>query len=117
MSFNNILRKFIHSDYFVRHHIFQNGRSNWPYLHCLWDLQALFYNLFSCAEGHGNPCNAVLGIESPSVEEYLYSVNNNLLVPLPVAEDELDFFENDEGGMMYYHVIDANVPANFAYQN
>jgi len=35
MSFNNIVRKFQHSDYFAWHHIYQSGRSNWPYLHCL----------------------------------------------------------------------------------
>jgi hypothetical protein len=97
MSINNIVRKFQHSDYFAWHHIYQSGRFNWPYLHCLWNLQVLFYNLFTCADGHGNPCNAVLGIEPPSVAECLYSANNDLLVPLPVAENEVDFFENDEG--------------------
>ena len=114
MSFNNIVRKFQHSDYFAHHRIYQSGRSDWPYLRCLWDLQVLFYNLFTCADGHGNPCNAVLGIEPPSVAEYLHSANNDLLVPLHVAENEIDFFENDEGDRMYYHIIDANLPANFA---
>jgi len=49
MSFNNIVRKFTHIDYFPTHCILQSGRSNWPYLHCLWDLQVLFYNLFTYA--------------------------------------------------------------------
>jgi hypothetical protein len=31
------VRKFTHTDYFPRHHILQNGRSNWPYLQNLWD--------------------------------------------------------------------------------
>jgi len=42
MSFNNIVRKFTHTDYFPRHRILQNGRSNWPYLRNLWDLQVFF---------------------------------------------------------------------------
>ncbi len=32
LSFNNIVRKFTHSDYFASHRILQQGRSNWPYL-------------------------------------------------------------------------------------
>jgi hypothetical protein len=72
--------------------------------------------LFTCADGNGNPCNAVLGIEPPSVAEYLYSASNDILVPLPAAENEVDFFENDELYMIYYHIIDANVPA-FAINN
>jgi hypothetical protein len=31
MSFNNIVRKFTHTDYFPRHRILQNGWSNRPY--------------------------------------------------------------------------------------
>jgi len=50
------------------------------------------------------------------VAEYLHSANNDLLVPLHVAENEIDFFEND-GDMMYYHIIDANLPANFVINN
>jgi hypothetical protein len=42
ISFNNIIQKFTHADYFAHHQILQSGRSNWPYLHCLWDLQVLF---------------------------------------------------------------------------
>ncbi len=49
--------------------------------------------------------------------EFLYSANDDFLVPFPVAENEVDFFENDEGDMMYYHIIDANLPANFAINN
>jgi hypothetical protein len=37
MSFNNILQKFTHTDYFLNHRIMQSGRSNWTYLRALWD--------------------------------------------------------------------------------
>jgi len=48
MSFNNIVRKFTHTDYFPRHRILQNGRSNWPYLRNLWDLQVFFQFVHLC---------------------------------------------------------------------
>jgi hypothetical protein len=85
-NLNNIVWKFTHIDYFATHLILQQGRSNWPYLRCLWDLQVLLFNLFSCAHGHGYPCNAILRIASPTVSDYLYLVNHNLLIPLPRAE-------------------------------
>jgi hypothetical protein len=59
LSFNNIVRKFAHTDYFASHHILQQGMSNWPDLRALWDLQVL-----------GNPCKVILGIAPPTVEEY-----------------------------------------------
>jgi hypothetical protein len=65
MSFYNIVQKFTHTDYFPNHRIMQIGRSNWPYLRALWHLQVLFFNLFTCADGIGNPVNAMFGI-SPS---------------------------------------------------
>lgn len=106
LSFNNIIRKFTHSDYFPTHRILQQGRSNWPYLRCLWDLQVLFFNLFTCAHGHGNPCNTILGVAPPSVADYLYSANNNLLIPVPVADGEDDNFgEEEPGPRLYYHII------------
>jgi hypothetical protein len=64
-SFNNIIRKFTHTDYFPNHHIIQSGRSNWPYLHQLWDLQVLFFNLSTCAEGMGNPIKECLVLLHP----------------------------------------------------
>ena len=106
VSFNNIVRKFTHNDYFATHRILQQGRSNWPYLRCLWDLQVLFYNLFSCAQGHGNPCNAILGVVPPTVSEYLYSANHNLLIPIPRVEEEDDNFgDEEEAQRMYYHIF------------
>lgn len=105
MSFNNIVRKFTHTDYFPNHRILQSGRSNWPYLRCLWDLQVLFFNLFTCAEGMGNPVNGMFGISPPTVAEYLYSANNNLLIPLMGVEAEQDNF-GDEGdhNRLFYHL-------------
>ena len=106
MSFNNIVRKFTHTDYFANHRILQSGRSNWPYLRCLWDLQVLFYNLFTCAEGHGNPVNGLFGITPPSVAEYLYSANHHLLVPLvPAINEEDNFGQEEDGNRLYYHLM------------
>jgi hypothetical protein len=48
----------------------------------LWDLQ------FTCAEGIGNPITGMFGIAPPTVAEYLYSANNNLLIPLAIDEDD-----------------------------
>ncbi len=105
MRFNNILWKFMPTDYFPNHHILQSGRSNWPYLRCLWDLQVLFYNLFTYAKGHGNPINGMFGIAPPTVAEYLYSANNNLLIPLLTAEHEVDNFGPEpDGNRVYYHL-------------
>jgi len=106
MSFNNIVCKCMHTDYFPTHHVLQSGRSNWPYLRCLWDLQVLFYNLFTCAEGHGNSRNVIFGIAPPSVEDYLYSANHNLLVPLVNANNENDNFRPEPAGnRLYYHFL------------
>jgi hypothetical protein len=105
MSFNNIVRKFTHTDYFPNHRILQSGRSNWPYLRQLWDLQVLFFNLFTCAEGMGNPINGMFGIAPPTVEEYLDSANRNLLIPLVTARDEDDNFrEPQDDNRLYYHL-------------
>ena len=94
MSFNNIVRKFSHIDYFPTHHILQSGRSNWPYLCCLWDLQVLYYYLFTCAAGHGNPTNGIFVIAPSSVSEYLYSANNNLPLPLINGDNEDNIMES-----------------------
>jgi hypothetical protein len=94
-------------DYFATHQILQNGRSNWLYLQSLWDSQVFLYNLFTCTQGHGNPCNHLLGVPPPTVAEYLFSANNNLLVPLITNDDEDDNFanENDDDEALYYHLI------------
>jgi hypothetical protein len=61
----------------------------------LWDLQ-FFFNLLTCAEGHENPCNAILGVAPPTVEEYLFAANHNLLIPFIATEGENDNF-GEEG--------------------
>jgi len=101
LSFNNIVCKFTHTDYFVSHRLLQQGRSNWPYLQTLWGLQVLFYNLFTCAQGYGNPCNVMLRIAPPTVAEYLFSTNNNHLIPLPVQDGEDDNFGVDDAPLYY----------------
>jgi hypothetical protein len=94
-----------HIDYFPNRHILQSGQSNWPYLWCLWDLQVLFYNLFTCTEGHSNPIIGMFGIAPPTVAEYLYSANNNLLIPLITAEHEVDNFGLEpDRNCLYYHL-------------
>ncbi|MFN9980283.1 MAG: hypothetical protein ACK53Y_10235, partial [bacterium] len=98
LSFNNIVRKFTHTDYFASH---RQGRSNLPYLLTLWDLQVLFYNLFTCAQGHGNPCNVMFGIAPPTVAEYLFSANYNRLIPMPVQDGEDDNFGVDDAPLYY----------------
>jgi len=106
VSFNNIVQKFTHSDYFAMHWILQQGQSNWPNLRCLWDLQVLFNNLFGCAQGHGNPCNAILGVAPPTVSDYLYSANHNLPISLTkVKEEDDNFRDEEEAQRMYYHLI------------
>jgi hypothetical protein len=44
----------------------------------------------------GNPVNGMFGISPPTVAEYLYSANNNLLIPFMGVEAEQDNF-GDEG--------------------
>jgi hypothetical protein len=74
-------------------------------LRCLWDLQVLFYSIFTCVEGHGNPINRMLGVAPPTVAEYLYSANNNLLIPLITAEHEVDNFGLEpDGNRLCYHL-------------
>jgi hypothetical protein len=44
-------------------------------------------------EGHGNPCNVILGIAPPTVDEY-----HNLLIPLPIDDGEDDNFGAEDDG-------------------
>ena len=80
------MRKFTHSDYFVKHKILQSGRNNWDQVTSLHNLQTLFCNLFTCSQNHGSQVTGALGVEPPTVEECLHSANNDLLIP----------FENQE---------------------
>ena len=66
----------------------------------------MFYNVFTCAQYLGNPINGMFGISPPTVAEYLYSANHDLLVPLIVPECEEDNFGDEpEGNRMYYHLV------------
>ncbi len=72
----------------------------------LWDMNVFFYNLYTCSQQMDNQVSGILGVEPPSVADYLFSVHNNLLVPLPgnVNEEE-DLLESDlNGNDTYYHV-------------
>jgi hypothetical protein len=89
--------------------------TKWPIKLAIFKVTlVLFYNLFTCAQGHGNPCNYLLGVPPPTVEEYLYSANNNLLVPLIIHDDKDDHFENEnaEDEALYYHIIFNDNPNN-----
>jgi len=69
-SFMNQVTKFKLVDYFKKHKIFQNGRSRWSELRCLWDLQAFMFNLFTCSENCVSPVTGTLGVPPPTVAEY-----------------------------------------------
>jgi hypothetical protein len=65
------------------------------------------FNLFTCAEGIGNPVNGMFGISPPTVAEYLFSANNDLLVPLVAVQGEDDNFGAEpDGNPLYYHVLE-----------
>jgi hypothetical protein len=64
-SFNQQTTKFHHSDSFRSYRITQSGRSNWRYLRTMWDLQTLFFNLFTCSAG--SQVTGALGICPPTV--------------------------------------------------
>ena len=91
------LQQRIYIDDYRRHKITQSGQSNWNYLRCLWDLQTLFFNLYTC--GAGSQVTGLLGVTPPTVQEYLYSCNNNLLVDIPADDAEEEFYDNDD----FYH--------------
>jgi hypothetical protein len=84
-SFNQQVTKFPHSDDYRRHRITQSGRPNWQYLRCLWDMQTFFFNLYTCTAG--SQVTGMLGVAPPTIHEYLYSCNHNLLVALPAGDD------------------------------
>ncbi len=100
-SFNNQVTKFRMVDSFRYHRIFQNGQSNWAQLCCLWDLQSFIYHLFVCSNDCGSQVSGQLGVLPPSVAEYLYSANNNLLIPIPLDEPD-DHLAEEEGEYKYY---------------
>ena len=80
--FQEQLTKFTHSDYFRKLKLFQSGKNNWEQLTTLFNLQTFMFNLLICSQNHGCQVTGTLGVEPPTVAEYLYSVNNDLLIPL-----------------------------------
>ncbi len=53
----------------------------------------------------GNPVNGMFGVSPPTVAEYLYSANNNLLIPLIGFDFEDDNFgEEGNHNRLYYHL-------------
>ena len=46
--------------------------------------------------GTGSQVTGLLGVTPPTVHEYLYSCNNNLLVDIPTDEDEEEFNDNND---------------------
>jgi len=68
---------------------------------------SFFFNLYTCSGG--NQVSGLLGVEPPSVPEYLFSVHHNLLVPLPGIDESDDLVDPDAialGHVTYYHVYD-----------
>ena len=77
-SFKQQVTKFWHSDNYHWHRIMQSGQSNWQYL---WYLQTFFFNLYTSFGGgriSGTSC-----VNPPTIHEYLFSCNNNLLINPP----------------------------------
>jgi hypothetical protein len=52
----------------------------------------------------------ILGVPPPTVTEYLFSVNNNLLLPLIMHYEEEDNFadKNAEDKALYFQMLFAN---------
>jgi hypothetical protein len=86
---------------FAKLKIFSNECSKWSELHGLWDLQVFMFNLLTCSENCGNPVTRILGVSPPTVEEYLYSCNHNMQIPIPL-DDAHDHLAVEEGGYQYY---------------
>jgi hypothetical protein len=62
-------------------------------------------NLFTCAEGIGNPVYGMFGISPPTVAEYLLSANNVLFIPVIAAQGDGNNFGNVlEDNHLYYHL-------------
>ncbi len=63
----------------------------------------IYFSIFSLITRH---YRRVLGINPPTVEEYLFSANHNLLIPVQEAEGIYDNF-GDEGdyARLYYHIM------------
>jgi hypothetical protein len=57
-------------------------------------MQTFLFNLFTCSAG--SQVIGALGISPPTMQDYLYSCNNGLLVDIQIDEAEEQFLaEND----------------------
>ena len=102
-TFNNILTKYNHFDWFRKFRITQSGKNNWKYLHASWDIAVLMYNLYICADQHGDITTGTLGVEPPTVYDYLKSANEKNLIHMPNDnEGEGDGDVVDGGGEYEY---------------
>jgi hypothetical protein len=54
------------------------------------------FNLFTCSENCGSPVTGILAVPPHTFAEYLYSMNNNLLIPIPLNELD-DHIAEEEG--------------------
>ena len=59
----------------------------------IYAAQTLFFNLYTC--GTGSQVTGTLGVTPPTVHEYLYSCNNNLLIEVPFDEAEEEFQQDN----------------------
>ena len=50
----------------------------WEYTQSIWHVEVLFANLHTCL--YGSQVTGFLGVEPPTVYEYLYSANNGFMV-------------------------------------
>ncbi len=95
-SFNQQVTKFKHSDHFRSHKITQGGTSNWECIRFLWELQIFIFNLFTCSAG--SQVTGALGATPHTVHEYVYSCHNDLLINIPLDDNEDNFAK----GNVYY---------------
>ncbi len=56
------------------------------------------FNLYTCSAG--SQVSGALGVSHPTVHEYLYSCNNNLLINIPEDDNDDEFEEGN-----YYNSI------------
>jgi hypothetical protein len=64
------------------------------YFHSLYDLQTFFYILFTCSAG--SQVTGALGVHPPSIHDYLFYCNNDLLIDIPNDDIEEEFLQINE---------------------
>ena len=76
-SFNNVVARWRSSNCKRRKRLFQSGAPNFKKLCETWQLQVFLQNLYTCC--YGSQISGLLGIEPPTVAEYLQNVNDGAL--------------------------------------